>query len=112
VRVALGVVRCLTSCASEGIDLAVGLLPDLGTSGRLVNTTVCRVVKLIRPHGVQRLIGEALGLVVEVSRVAERHGGNWPNLGPKHAQQLDLLLALSIRHVYHATVPEGIANMN
>lgn len=67
--------------AGESVDLAVQLLPDLGSSGLDMGTAVGGVVELVGPDGVLEALGMAGSLVVVVLGVVERHGGDGVHFG-------------------------------
>lgn len=70
-----------TGGASEAIDLALQLLPDLGSSGLDMGLTVGSVVELVGPDGVVKGLSMAGGLVVVILGVVECHSGDWVHLG-------------------------------
>jgi hypothetical protein len=100
-----------TCCASESVDLATGLVPDLRASGLNVRLAVGGVVELVGPDGVVEALGVALGLVVVVLRVVEGDGGDGVDFSAEEPQQVNLALRLRVRHVDDEVVALGAAHM-
>ena len=94
-----------TSSRNEPIDDAGRLHPNLRARSPVVRVRIGGVIELVRPDraaGPARIVAR---LVVVVPRVVVGHRGHGPHVGAEHAQQVDLLLALRVRHVDHAAVP-------
>ena len=86
-------------------DLAVGLLPDLGSGRLVVSLGVLVVVVLVRLERAGDLLGEAVGdPVVGLGRLGRDRGRGDHDLGAVGAQQRDLLLAHLVGHREDAPV--------
>lgn len=97
--------------ASESIDLASSLVPDLGAGGLNVCLAIGDVVKLVCPHGVVQALGVPLCLVVVVLRVLEGDGRNGIDFSTQQSKQIDLALRLSVWHVDDQFVALGAAHV-
>ena len=99
------------SSSNERIDSAGCLRPNLRACSPVMHVRVGRVIELVRPDRAGQRAGIVACLVVVVPRVFVRHCGNRPYIGAEHSQKVDLLLALSVRHVDHAAVSFGTADV-
>ena len=99
------------SRSDERVDLAARLRPNLGAGGAIVRVRVGGVVELVRPDRARRGPRKVARLVVVVLRVFVGDRGDGAHVGAEHPQQVDLLLALRVRHVDHAAVPFGAADV-
>ena len=95
----------------ERVDGAGRLRPDLRARRAVVRVRVGGVVELVGPDGATRGARKVARLVVVVPRVVVGHRGHGAHVGAEHAQQVDLLLALRVRHVDHAAVALGAADV-
>ena len=89
----------------ERVDLAAGLLPDLGARRLVVRVGVARVRVLVGLVGAGDLLGEPVrDRVVALGRLGRDRVGADDDLGAVRAQQRDLLLAHLVRHHEDAAV--------
>ena len=101
--------------ADEAVDLAVGLLPDLGPRARRVAVAVRVVVPLVRVQhavllGRLELLRRACSDVHVVVRVLVRHGGHLAELGAAQAERVLLLLRLRVRHQDQRAIAARLAD--
>ena len=101
--------------AGEGVDLAVGLLPDLRAGGAVVAHPVGDIVELVgpdRPVGLApvQLLGEPAGQLHVVVRVLVGHGRHRAQIGAHQPQHVHLLLALRLGDDDHGAVAAHVAD--
>ena len=101
--------------ADEAVDLAAGLLEDLGPGQVDVALAVGEVVKLVRPDrarrfGLREIFGEASRHVDEVVGVLERNRGDFTQVRAAEAKHVFLFLALGIGDDDHRAVAERVAH--
>ena len=97
--------------SDERVDPPARLRPNLGPGGAVVRVRVGRVVELVRPDRAGRVARKVARLVVVVLRIFVRDRGDGAHVRAEHSEQVDLLLALRVRHVDHAAVPFGAADV-
>ena len=95
----------------ERVDGAPRLRPNFGARRAVMRVRVGRVVELIRPDRAGRRARVVPRLVVVVPRVVVRHRRHGAYVRAQHAQEIDLLLALRVRHVDHAVVAPRAADV-
>ena len=92
--------------AHKGVDLAVGLLPNLGTGGQVVGLGVVHVVVLVGVEAARCFRCDALGdLHVAFWVIVRQVGTGDDDLGAVRLEHVDLLLAHLVRHRADAPVP-------
>ena len=95
--------------AGEGIDRAAGLLPDFRSGAGAVAFPIRQVVELVGPERAGFLGQPARDMHV-VARVAVRLRRHQPQVGADHAQEVDLLFRLRLRHHDHGAVAARVAH--
>ena len=101
--------------AGEAVDLAVGLVPDLGAGGAVVAVAVGGVVELVGPDRAVRLLGgeflgERAGVAHVVAGIGVGHGRHQPEVGAAQPQHVLLFLALRLGHHDHRAVAARIGD--
>jgi len=80
--------------AYKSVDLPLHLFPYFRTSGDIMGVGIRRIVELVCPDRVLQLLCKLFGLVVVILGILERDSRHGVDLGPKHPQEVNLLLAL------------------
>src|SRR5208282_3076411 len=101
--------------ADEAVQLALGLLPELGCCRLVMAAPVGDIVELIGPNGAVRLaLGElvrhALGNVHVIAGILVWDGGYQVKLRTAEPQHVLLLLALRLGHDDHGAVATRVAD--
>ena len=101
--------------ADEAVDLAAGLVPDLGPGRLVMRAAVGEIVELVGPDRAVRLLRrhflrQRLGIAHVVHRIGIRHRGHEPQIGAAQAQHVLLFLALRLGHDDDAAVAERVAD--
>src|SRR5208282_6213223 len=101
--------------ADEAVQLALGLLPDLGCCRLVMAAPVRDIVELIGPNGAVRLaLGElvrhALGNVHVIAGILVWDGGYQVKLRTAEPQHVLLFLALRLGHDDHGAVAARVAD--
>ena len=92
----------------DRVELAAGLLPDLGARRLVVRLRIGHVRVLVGLVAARNLLGEPVGHgVVALGRVVLDRGRRDHDLGAVGAQHRDLLLAHLVRHDEDAAVAAG-----
>ena len=95
--------------AGEGVDAPGGLRPDLRARRRRMARTVGAIVELVRVDGPE-LVSEPPRDMDVVAGIAERLCRHEAKIGADHAQDVDLLLALRLRHHHDGPVAARIGD--
>src|SRR6185436_19183278 len=92
--------RSAGSHADDNVrDLAVCLLPDLGTGGVVVSAGIGGILVLIRENAVWNFTAESKRHRVVTARIVMIHlRGRHNDLGAESAQRVDLFLAHLVGH--------------
>jgi hypothetical protein len=100
-----------TSSSNERINSAGRLRPNFRARCPVMRVRVGGVVELVRPDRAGQRAGIVACLVVVVPCVFVRHSGHRSHIGAEHSQKVNLLLTLRVRHVDHAAVSFGTADV-
>ncbi len=98
-------------CGAKSVDLARGVVPDLGPGGFEVREPVGRVVELIGPDRIGKLRCQPSGHFLILVRVAVGNGGHLAQLRAQGLDDLIFLRGLIVRHDDDALVAARVAHM-